>query len=78
MDPIKIGIGVSSVGRFLPLIGKVSRIENAYVATGHNVWGILNAPATGEAIAELIVDGEGHTVDLTAFDPGRLRPFAPR
>ncbi|HSK31083.1 MAG TPA: ABC transporter substrate-binding protein, partial [Candidatus Limnocylindria bacterium] len=24
MDPIKIGIGVSSVGRFLPLIGKAA------------------------------------------------------
>jgi len=31
----------------LPLIGKVSQIEGAYVATGHSVWGILNAPATG-------------------------------
>ena len=26
MDPIKIGIGVSSVGRFLPLIGKAARL----------------------------------------------------
>jgi glycine/D-amino acid oxidase-like deaminating enzyme len=33
----------------LPLIGKVPQIEGVYVATGHNVWGILNAPATGEA-----------------------------
>jgi glycine/D-amino acid oxidase-like deaminating enzyme len=61
----------------LPLIGRVPRIEGAYVATGHNVWGILNAPATGEAMAELIVDGEAHTVDLAPFDPGRLPPFAP-
>jgi glycine/D-amino acid oxidase-like deaminating enzyme len=63
---------------YAPLIGKVTRIENTYVATGHNVWGILNAPATGEAMAELIVDGEAHTVDLNPFDPGRLPPFAPR
>jgi glycine/D-amino acid oxidase-like deaminating enzyme len=27
------------------------------LATGYNVWGILNAPATGEALAELIDDG---------------------
>ena len=63
---------------YLPLIGRVPRLAGAYVATGHNVWGILNAPATGEAMAELIVDGEAHTVDLAAFDPGRLRPFAAR
>jgi glycine/D-amino acid oxidase-like deaminating enzyme len=62
---------------FLPLIGRVPRIEGAYVATGHNVWGILNAPATGEAMSELIVDGKAHTVDLTAFDPVRLPPRAP-
>jgi glycine/D-amino acid oxidase-like deaminating enzyme len=56
---------------YLPLIGRVPRTERAYVATGHNVWGILNAPATGEAMSELIVDGKAHTVDLTPFDPAR-------
>ena len=60
---------------YVPLIGRVPRTEGAYVATGHNVWGILNAPATGEAMAELIVDGEAHTVDLAPFDPGRLPPL---
>src|SRR6476620_10941652 len=34
----------------LPLIGRVAGLEGVYVATGHSVWGILNAPATGEAI----------------------------
>ena len=55
---------------YVPLIGRVPRTEGAYVATGHNVWGILNGPATGEAMSELIVDGKAHTVDLTPFDPG--------
>ena len=63
---------------YVPLIGPVPRTEGAYIATGHNVWGILNAPATGEAMAELIVDGAAHTVDLAPFDPGRLPPFNPR
>ena len=53
---------------YVPLIGRVPRVEGAYVATGHNVWGILNAPATGEAMAELIVDGKAGTVNLTPFD----------
>jgi glycine/D-amino acid oxidase-like deaminating enzyme len=61
----------------LPLIGKVPRIAGAYVATGHSVWGILNAPATGEAIAELIVDGAAQAVDLSPFDPGRLPRLDP-
>jgi glycine/D-amino acid oxidase-like deaminating enzyme len=61
----------------LPLIGRVPGIAGAYVATGHSVWGILNAPATGEAMAELISDGAAHTVDLSPFDPARLPPLDP-
>jgi glycine/D-amino acid oxidase-like deaminating enzyme len=61
----------------LPLIGKVPRSEGLYVATGHNVWGILNAPATGEALAELIADGEARGVDLAPFDPIRLPALDP-
>jgi FAD dependent oxidoreductase len=64
-------------GDGLPLIGRVPGVAGAYVATGHSVWGILNAPATGEAIAELIVDGSPHKVDLRPFDPGRLPPVEP-
>jgi glycine/D-amino acid oxidase-like deaminating enzyme len=58
----------------LPLIGAIPGIEGAYVATGHSVWGMLNAPATGEAMAELILDGAARHVDLAPFAPGRLRP----
>lgn len=66
---------ISSDG--LPVIGRVPGVSGAYVATGHSVWGILNAPATGEAMAELIVDGSARTVDLSPFDPGRLPPLDP-
>jgi len=58
----------------LPLIGAVPGVAGAYVATGHSVWGILNAPATGEALAQLIVDRAVNTVDLSPFDPARLLP----
>ncbi|MBX6323630.1 MAG: FAD-binding oxidoreductase [Rhodospirillaceae bacterium] len=62
----------------LPFIGPVPGVEGAYVATGHGPWGILNAPATGEAMAELILDGVARTVDLAPFDPARLPPLDPR
>jgi glycine/D-amino acid oxidase-like deaminating enzyme len=61
----------------LPLIGAVPGIEGAYVATGHSVWGMLNAPATGEAMSELILDGASRRVDLAPFTPGRLPPLDP-
>ena len=56
----------------LPLIGRVPGLRGAYVATGHGPWGILNAPATGLAMAELVADGLVSLVDLRAFDPARL------
>ncbi len=57
----------------LPLIGRIPGVAGAYVATGHGPWGMLNAPATGLALAELIVDGAASLVDLRPFDPGRSR-----
>jgi glycine/D-amino acid oxidase-like deaminating enzyme len=55
----------------LPLIGRVPGLASAYVATGHGPWGMLNAPATGLALAELITRGASAAVDLDAFDPAR-------
>jgi glycine/D-amino acid oxidase-like deaminating enzyme len=55
----------------LPLIGAIPGLEGAYLATGHSVWGILNAPATGEAMAELIT-GAPCGIALQPFDPGRF------
>ncbi|PYN94964.1 MAG: FAD-binding oxidoreductase [Candidatus Rokuibacteriota bacterium] len=56
----------------VPLIGRVPSVAGAYVATGHGSWGMLNAPATGLALAELIIDGAASLVDLRPFDPARL------
>jgi glycine/D-amino acid oxidase-like deaminating enzyme len=56
---------------YLPLIGRVPGVRRAYVATGHGPWGMLNAPATGLALAELITDGKASVVDLSPFDPAR-------
>ena len=61
----------------LPLIGKIPHVEGAFIATGHSCWGILNSPATGEAMAELIATGKSSTLDLKPFDPARFK-IAPR
>jgi glycine/D-amino acid oxidase-like deaminating enzyme len=62
----------------LPLIGAVQGLQGAFIATGHSVWGILNAPATGEAMADLIIEGSAKTVDLSPFDPDRFGPVSGR
>lgn len=53
----------------IPLIGPVAGVPGAYVATGHGAWGILNAPATGRMVAEMILDGRSHSLDATPFSP---------
>jgi glycine/D-amino acid oxidase-like deaminating enzyme len=60
----------------LPLMGAVAGVTGAFVATGHNCWGILNAPASGVAMAELIATGESTGVDLRPFSPARFSPSA--
>jgi len=57
----------------LPLMGEVPGIAGAFVATGHNCWGILNAPASGAAMAELIAEGRSTIVDLAPFTPARFQ-----
>ncbi|MDX1433720.1 MAG: FAD-dependent oxidoreductase [Gammaproteobacteria bacterium] len=60
----------------LPVMGEVPGVAGAYVATGHNCWGILNAPASGAAIAELVVEGVSSSVDLRPFSALRLAASA--
>ncbi|KAE8655162.1 putative LRR receptor-like serine/threonine-protein kinase [Hibiscus syriacus] len=56
----------------VPIIGEVPGVKGCYVATGHSCWGILNGPATGVAVAELVVDGRATIVDLSRFSPARF------
>ncbi|XP_023732438.1 putative oxidoreductase TDA3 [Lactuca sativa] len=56
----------------VPVIGEVPGMKGCFVATGHSCWGILNGPATGAAVAELVLDGCSTVVDLSRFSPGRF------
>ncbi len=60
----------------MPLLGAVPGVPGAYIATAHNCWGMLNAPASGKAMAELLCDGKSSSIDLTPFDPARLPPLS--
>jgi glycine/D-amino acid oxidase-like deaminating enzyme len=61
----------------LPVIGPIAGVQGAFVATGHSVWGMLNAPGTAEALAGLIIAGRSPQVDLARFAPSRLPPLDP-
>jgi D-amino-acid dehydrogenase len=55
----------------LPIIGRVPKLQNAYLATGHNMLGLTLATATGKLIAELI-DGRPPHMDPAAYSPRRF------
>ena len=56
----------------LPLIGPVPGAPGAFLATGHASWGILNAPATGRMVSEMVLDGGSHSLDPAPFALTRL------
>ena len=56
----------------LPVIGLLAGFGNLAVATGHGMLGLTLAPATGEAVADLLTDGRSPAV-LLPFAPGRFR-----
>ncbi|HUG14915.1 MAG TPA: FAD-binding oxidoreductase [Thermomicrobiales bacterium] len=55
-----------------PVLGHVPEIAGFIVAAGFSGHGFMQGPAIGIAIAELVIDGETRTVDLSAFRPGRF------
>ena len=51
----------------LPIMGSVPGVKGAYVSAGHNCWGILWAPVSGYAMAEIVATGSSNIVDLSPF-----------
>jgi sarcosine oxidase subunit beta len=55
-----------------PILGKVDGVEGFINAAGFSGHGIMHAPATGELIAELIVDGRT-SLDISALSFSRFK-----
>ncbi|NUL83102.1 MAG: FAD-dependent oxidoreductase [Armatimonadetes bacterium] len=55
----------------LPLIGRLPGYDNVYLAAGHYRHGIMLAPVTGIAIADLITEGRT-TLPIEHLHPSRL------
>lgn len=55
----------------LPMMGALDDKKGLFCATGHSCWGILMGPATGEAMASLMIQGRS-SLDLSPFLPQRF------
>ena len=53
-------------------------MAGVYLGTGHSCWGILNGPATGLMLAEMILDGKVSCLPpegTEVLGPARLAPL---
>ncbi|MBI1356120.1 MAG: FAD-dependent oxidoreductase [Acidobacteria bacterium] len=56
-----------------PLIGPAPDQQNLFVAAGHFRKGVSLAPATGKALADVMLHGRCQEADLTAVSPARFK-----
>jgi sarcosine oxidase subunit beta len=56
-----------------PILGKLPQIDGLYSCAGFSGHGLMHGPAAGLVLAEEILDGRAHTVDI---DPLRYARFA--
>ena len=54
-----------------PLLGRTA-VEGFYLLTGFSGHGFMHGPVCGLLMAELLLDGQAHTLDVSALDPGRF------
>lgn len=60
-----------------PLLGEVPGVRGLHVCAGFSGMGFKISPAIGLVMCELILDGGGKAVDITAFRPSRFAENQP-
>ncbi len=58
------------------IVGRDPQIENLFLANGSSGHGVMHAPAIGQLLAELIVDGKT-SIDITPLRPSRFAEGKP-
>ena len=59
------------------LLGPAAGVENFYLANGSSGHGVMHAPALGQLLAEMILDGGARTLDVRALRPSRFAEGEP-
>ncbi|MEW5986819.1 MAG: FAD-binding oxidoreductase [Chloroflexota bacterium] len=55
-----------------PILGAVPQLAGYYVITGFSGHGFMHGPACGLLLAEIILDGRAHSLDVSMLDYGRF------
>jgi sarcosine oxidase subunit beta len=59
------------------ILGRAQNFDNLYLANGSSGHGVMHAPALGQLLAEIILDGAAHTLDVQALRPTRFAEGQP-
>ena len=59
------------------LLGKAEGLDNLYLANGSSGHGVMHAPALGQLLAEMILEGASRTLDAHALRPSRFAENEP-
>jgi glycine/D-amino acid oxidase-like deaminating enzyme len=62
---LKDGQRAKNIG---PLLGPTG-VRGVLLATGHDSWGVQNAPATGLLISEMVFEAGARSADIRTLDP---------
>ncbi len=54
------------------IVGRAPRLANLWLVNGSSGHGVMHSPALGQLVAEMILDGAAHTLDLQALRPSRF------
>jgi sarcosine oxidase subunit beta len=55
-----------------PVVGEAPAVEGFYLANGFSGHGFQHAPIVGKLLAEMIVEGGAHTVDISTLGLARF------
>jgi sarcosine oxidase subunit beta len=59
------------------ILGPAPDCPNLYLMNGSSGHGVMHAPALGQLLAEIILDGAASTLDVSALRPSRFEEGAP-
>lgn len=59
------------------ILGRAQGFADLYLANGSSGHGVMHAPALGQLLAEHILDGHAHTLDVHALRPSRFAEGEP-
>jgi glycine/D-amino acid oxidase-like deaminating enzyme len=54
------------------IVGAAPGVRNFYFANGSSGHGVMHAPALGQLVAEIVLDGAARALDVTALRPDRF------